>query len=147
MTNDLRQTSRTGDHDTDVLVVGAGPVGLTLACALAHHGVRVRVVDHRTEPRADSLANNLWSRPQELLATIGVLDVLAADADAIHDMRVFIDGETLDAVPIAQVDSPRPAALYSSQAAYRGSPAGPRPDAAPRSQGRRAGPRRARGRR
>ena len=31
--------------DTEVLVVGAGPTGLTLACALRLHGISVRVVD------------------------------------------------------------------------------------------------------
>ena len=29
----------------NVLVVGAGPVGLTLACELARHGVRCRIID------------------------------------------------------------------------------------------------------
>ena len=31
--------------DTDVLVVGAGPVGLVAACELARRGVRMRIVD------------------------------------------------------------------------------------------------------
>ncbi|WP_345407887.1 FAD-dependent oxidoreductase [Nonomuraea salmonea] len=33
---------------TDVLVVGAGPVGLTLACELARRDVRVRIIDRAT---------------------------------------------------------------------------------------------------
>lgn len=35
-------------YDTDVAIVGAGPIGLTLACALAHHGVRFRLFEKRT---------------------------------------------------------------------------------------------------
>ncbi|MET0316189.1 MAG: FAD-dependent oxidoreductase, partial [Rhodococcus fascians] len=42
--------------DTDVLVVGAGPVGLVLAVDLARRGTRVRVVDRRTEPTDESRA-------------------------------------------------------------------------------------------
>ena len=39
--------------DTDVLVVGAGPVGLMLACELGRHGVRCRIVD-KLAARADA---------------------------------------------------------------------------------------------
>lgn len=35
---------------SDVLVVGAGPVGLTLACDLARHGVRCRIIDRLPQP-------------------------------------------------------------------------------------------------
>jgi 2-polyprenyl-6-methoxyphenol hydroxylase-like FAD-dependent oxidoreductase len=35
---------------TDVLVVGAGPTGLTLACLLRRRGVDVRVVDRPPAP-------------------------------------------------------------------------------------------------
>ena len=34
----------------DVLVVGAGPVGLTTAAELARHGVRCRIIDHLVTP-------------------------------------------------------------------------------------------------
>jgi 2-polyprenyl-6-methoxyphenol hydroxylase-like FAD-dependent oxidoreductase len=42
---------------TDVLVAGAGPTGLTLACALAARGVDVRVVDRAPGPARTSRAN------------------------------------------------------------------------------------------
>ncbi|MCQ8194759.1 FAD-dependent oxidoreductase [Streptomyces rugosispiralis] len=38
--------------DCDVLVVGAGPTGLTAACELARRGVSVRVVDRAAPPSA-----------------------------------------------------------------------------------------------
>lgn len=37
-------------YDTDVAIAGAGPVGLTLACALAHHGVRFRIFERKPGP-------------------------------------------------------------------------------------------------
>lgn len=105
-----------GEPDTDVLVVGAGPVGLVLACALAHHGVRTHVVERRDEPRQDSLANNLLSRPQELLAAIGVREALAADATPAERAHVLLAGRPLDTIRFDRVASPHPTVLYSSQA-------------------------------
>ncbi|MGD9636718.1 MAG: FAD-dependent oxidoreductase, partial [Pirellulales bacterium] len=34
----------------DVLIIGAGPVGLTLAAALHHQGLSVRIIDKAPEP-------------------------------------------------------------------------------------------------
>lgn len=104
------------DVDVDVVVVGAGPVGLTLAAALQHHGVDVRVIEQRTELRTTSRANNLWSRPQELLAAIGVRDLLAADAYRVAAINVLLDGKPLDRVDLHNPGTPYPSALYTSQA-------------------------------
>lgn len=37
------------DTKTDVLVVGAGPVGLTMASEMARYGLSVRIIDKNTE--------------------------------------------------------------------------------------------------
>jgi len=39
-----------GDNQVPVLVVGAGPVGLVLACGLARRGTRIRLIDGLPEP-------------------------------------------------------------------------------------------------
>ncbi|GAA2067362.1 monooxygenase [Streptomyces albiaxialis] len=60
--------------DTDVIVVGAGPTGLMLACELALAGVRTRVLERRTEPQRDSRALSLHPRSVELMDQRGLLD-------------------------------------------------------------------------
>ncbi|MBO8188912.1 monooxygenase [Streptomyces spirodelae] len=60
--------------DTDVIVVGAGPTGLMLACELALGGVRTRVLERRTEPQRDSRALSLHPRSVELMDQRGLLD-------------------------------------------------------------------------
>ena len=103
------------DFDTDVIVVGAGPIGLTTACALGHHGVRTRVFEERTKPKPHSRANNVWARGQELLHGIGVRDALAEHSYQIEKQTAFLDGKPLDQVPLDEVKSPFPKVLYSGQ--------------------------------
>ena len=50
-----------------VLIVGAGPVGLTLACELTRYRVPVRIVDKAPQRTDKSKALVLWSRTLELL--------------------------------------------------------------------------------
>ncbi|MGW5383198.1 SDR family oxidoreductase [Nocardia sp. NPDC003963] len=64
--------------DTDVLITGAGPVGLLLAGDLAAAGVRVTVLEQLVEPTTESRASTLHTRTMEVLAERGVLDRLGA---------------------------------------------------------------------
>jgi 2-polyprenyl-6-methoxyphenol hydroxylase-like FAD-dependent oxidoreductase len=52
---------------TPVLIVGGGPVGLTLACELTRYKVPVRIVDKAAQRTDKSKAIVLWSRTLELL--------------------------------------------------------------------------------
>ncbi|MDR5777078.1 MULTISPECIES: FAD-dependent monooxygenase [unclassified Caballeronia] len=52
---------------TPVLIVGAGPVGMTLASELARYGIPVRIVDKAAHRTDKSKAMVLWSRTLELL--------------------------------------------------------------------------------
>ncbi|MGW1774314.1 FAD-dependent monooxygenase [Streptomyces sp. NPDC002104] len=59
-----------------VLIVGAGPTGLTTACALLQHGVDCRVIDRRKGPASEPKALILWSGALEVLRRIDVADAL-----------------------------------------------------------------------
>jgi 2-polyprenyl-6-methoxyphenol hydroxylase-like FAD-dependent oxidoreductase len=61
---------------TDVLIVGAGPVGLTLAAALQGRGVDVVLVDKAAEGANTSRAAVIHARTLEALRGIGVSDEL-----------------------------------------------------------------------
>jgi 2-polyprenyl-6-methoxyphenol hydroxylase-like FAD-dependent oxidoreductase len=56
-----------------VLVVGAGPAGLGLACGLLQHGIPVRVVDKAAGPATTSRANFVHARGSEVLDRLGAL--------------------------------------------------------------------------
>lgn len=110
-------TTRTDstDFDTDVIIIGGGPIGLTTACALAHHGVAFRVFEQRDAPKPYSRANNFWARPQELLASIGIRDALAKQAYAITKVNTLLNGRPVDPIDIAEVASPYGDVLYRGQ--------------------------------
>ncbi|MDQ3787560.1 MAG: FAD-dependent monooxygenase, partial [Actinomycetota bacterium] len=61
----------------DVVVVGAGPVGLLLAGDLVERGVAVTVVEQLTEPTTESRASTVHTRTMDLFAERGLLADLA----------------------------------------------------------------------
>ncbi|MET7241792.1 FAD-dependent monooxygenase [Methylobacterium sp. EM32] len=56
---------------TDILIVGAGPVGLTMAAELARYGVGVRLIDRAAHATETSKALVVWSRTLELMDRMG----------------------------------------------------------------------------
>ncbi|MGK5631698.1 FAD-dependent monooxygenase, partial [Streptomyces sp. URMC 123] len=60
--------------DTDVVIAGAGPTGLMLACELRLAGVDVVVLDRLAERTGQSRAGGMHARTQEVLDQRGVLD-------------------------------------------------------------------------
>ena len=91
---------------SSVLIVGAGPVGMTLASELTRYGVGVRIVDQAPRRTDKSKAMVLWSRTLELLDRGG--DQGAAPfVDAGFKIRgvTFVAGDdvvgrvSMDAIP------------------------------------------------
>jgi 2-octaprenyl-6-methoxyphenol hydroxylase len=79
--------------EVEVCVVGAGPVGASLACALAAGGVRVAVVDRAAlppmeHPAFDGRAYAIASGSRRLLEEGGVWDRLPFEPCPILDIRV-----------------------------------------------------------
>jgi len=72
------------DTDTDVIVVGGGPSGLTTASELALAGVRVTVLERRTQP-VESRAGTILPRVLELLDARGLADRFIERARAIKE--------------------------------------------------------------
>ncbi len=63
---------------TEVLVVGAGPTGLTAAVSLLARGREVTVIDNQAEGRNTSRASVVYSRTLEVLEPYGVAQRLVA---------------------------------------------------------------------
>jgi 2-polyprenyl-6-methoxyphenol hydroxylase-like FAD-dependent oxidoreductase len=84
--------------DTDVLVVGAGPVGLTAAVVLTRLGHDVVIVDAQAEGANTSRAAVVHSRTLELLEPYGVAEALAGRG--VHTPRFTIRDRDRLLVPV-----------------------------------------------
>ena len=102
--------------DTDVLVVGAGPSGLTLAAALVARGVRVCVIDAQAEGANTSRAAVVHARTLEVLESLDVAQRLVARG--IPARRFTIRDRDRVLMPITFDDLPTryPYTLMVSQA-------------------------------
>lgn len=69
----------------DVLVVGGGPVGLTMAAELARHGVRARIIDKLVAPLPYCRAIGVTPRTLEIYAQMGIVREMV-------DAGVFFEG-------------------------------------------------------
>ena len=83
---------RKGRSSGPVLVVGAGPTGLTLACELARHGAAVRIVDRAAGPSTASKALAVWGRTLEVLDTLGVADLALAQGVPFRASSFYSSG-------------------------------------------------------
>ena len=97
-------------HDTDILVVGAGPVGLTAACELHRHGTACRLIDADDGPTPphESRALAIWERTLEVFQAVGVVDRLVARGKPIRAMNVYEGGERLARIGLDLPDEETP---------------------------------------
>src|SRR5919206_748465 len=65
---------RSMPDEVDVAVVGAGPVGLTIASMLAAYGIRTVVLDRAAGPAAYSRAAVIHARTLETLEPLGIVE-------------------------------------------------------------------------
>ncbi|MFL5829633.1 MAG: FAD-dependent monooxygenase, partial [Solirubrobacteraceae bacterium] len=111
----IAMNANTADETSRVLVVGAGPAGLVVACELARRGVGVRLIDKLPAPTEESRAIIVHARSLEMMERIGTVDALIASGVKLSALEMHADGELLGRVELGTVDSPYPFSISTAQ--------------------------------
>jgi 2-polyprenyl-6-methoxyphenol hydroxylase-like FAD-dependent oxidoreductase len=99
----------------DVLVVGAGPVGLTAAAELRRRGVNVRCVDAATQHNVSTKALGLQARTLELLERLGVVEAAVARGLPVRRFNIMSEEHRIAKFDLGGLDSPYPYLLMLPQ--------------------------------
>lgn len=94
--------------DTDVLIVGAGPVGLFLANECARRGLRYRIVEARPTQSTHSKALAIFPRTLEIFDMAGLVTPFLEAANRVTSVAVITRGRTLAHMRFAPEESPYP---------------------------------------
>src|SRR3954462_15315346 len=102
----------------DVLVVGAGPTGLTLTAQLTAFGVRCVLIDAATDRVHESRALAVQPRTLEVLRPFGISDELVARGTRGVRLRIAAGGRVAhtELFDLGAEDTAYPFLLFVSQA-------------------------------
>ncbi len=88
---------------SEVLIVGAGPTGLTLAAWLTHQGVHARLIDRSAEPGTTSRALAVQARTLELYQQLGLTQNLLARGHKVPAINLWVRGAHAARMPFEAI--------------------------------------------
>jgi 2-polyprenyl-6-methoxyphenol hydroxylase-like FAD-dependent oxidoreductase len=91
------------NSDPEILVVGAGPVGLTAALELAQRGIAAHIIDDDAAPTPESRALGVNARTLELLEPSGATERLLAHGLRMVGLVLRMGGQELARVPLSDI--------------------------------------------
>jgi 2-polyprenyl-6-methoxyphenol hydroxylase-like FAD-dependent oxidoreductase len=87
-------------YETDVLIVGAGPTGLTLAIELARRSIAFRLIDAAKTPFAGSRGKGIQPRTLEVFHDLGVIEKILNTGMPYPELRVHLGPLSLRLGPL-----------------------------------------------
>ncbi len=98
-----------------VLIVGAGPTGLMMACQLARYGINFRIIDKKPEPTQASNATWIQTRTLELFDQMGIAEYFIKIGHPCSAINFYIDGKQSAILTFKDVNSIYPFILMLPQ--------------------------------
>jgi len=105
------------NRECQVLVTGAGPVGLVAALSLAERGVDVQVIDKEWRGSSHSYALALHPASLRLLDRLGVADELVKKGRRLERMAFYEGDDHVGALNLTEQDKKFPFLLVAPQSA------------------------------
>ena len=90
--------------ETQVLIAGAGPIGLTAAIELTRRGVDCRIVDPLMDPPQYAKAVGVQPRTLEVFEGMGVLRAILDAAVLMRGQIVYVNGERVSQLDLTLPD-------------------------------------------
>ena len=81
--------------NTDVLIIGAGPTGLMMACQLARHNINFRIIDKTEDHTSQSRALVIQARSVEILDQMGLAGKAIQQGKITKAIGAFFNGRKL----------------------------------------------------
>ncbi len=91
------------DNPTDVLIVGAGPAGLMLACQLAIHKIPFRIIDKNNSSSKNSGALILQARTLEIFEQMGIADEALSKGVIATRINIISNGKKISSTRIGNL--------------------------------------------
>jgi 2-polyprenyl-6-methoxyphenol hydroxylase-like FAD-dependent oxidoreductase len=91
----------------DVLIVGAGPTGLTAGCVLARQGLSVRVVRKHRPFTGHSRASVIWPRALHIMESIGAVEPLVSIGSRVTRVGYYSSGESIGSFGLDRLQDTR----------------------------------------
>ncbi|MBV9094964.1 MAG: FAD-dependent monooxygenase [Streptosporangiaceae bacterium] len=91
----MNQSQQASRHDCQVLVAGAGPTGLVLACGLLARGIRARIIDKGDGVVLQTRALGVHARTLEVFDMMGLARRFLDHGQVVRRFRMYTDGRTL----------------------------------------------------
>ena len=105
-------TEPTAPQRTRVLIAGAGPAGLVLACELARRGIAHRLVEQDPQHFAGARGKGLQPRTLEVFEDLGLLDRVHTHGGDYPAMRAYRGDEVVWEGRMDEVREPTPEVPY-----------------------------------
>jgi len=92
-------------NPTKVLIVGAGPTGMTAALEFARYGIPVRLIEKTAEPATTSRAIGVQARTLELFEQRGMVDQMVARGNKGVAGNIYDGGNRIFRLEFSHIDS------------------------------------------
>jgi 2-polyprenyl-6-methoxyphenol hydroxylase-like FAD-dependent oxidoreductase len=100
LTSAGQRTMRTDKTKTAVLIVGAGPTGLMMACQLARYGIPFRLIEKKEGPTTQSRALVIQPRSLEIFEQMGIAERAVKQGRVFQTINYVVNGKLAQRVPL-----------------------------------------------